>query len=63
MRADTIRSLRDRFVESEEPTVSELAGAIAREAMTPEQREASFHQLILYSLTAEYLLDGVAIRR
>ncbi len=56
LRADTIRSLRDRFVESQEATVGELAGALARDEITLQQWEASFRQLILRSLTAEYLL-------
>jgi len=56
VRADTIRSLRDRFVESQEGVVGELAGALARDEITLQQWEASFRQLILRALTAEYLL-------
>jgi hypothetical protein len=56
VRADTIRSLRDRFVESQEQQVGELAGALARAEITLQQWEFAFRQLILRALTAEYLL-------
>lgn len=56
VRADTILSLRDRFVAAQEKTVGELAGALARDEITLQQWEASFRQLILRALTAEYLL-------
>jgi hypothetical protein len=56
VRADTIRSLRDRFVESQEGVVGELGEALARDEITLQQWEASFRQLILRALTAEYLL-------
>lgn len=56
VRADTIRSLRDRFIESQEQLVGELAGALTREEVTLQQWEIAFRQLILRVLTAEYLL-------
>ena len=63
MRADTIRSLRDRFVESQEQQVGELAGELARDDITLQQWELAFRQLVLRTLIAEYLLGGAAGRR